>query len=234
MDESGPVAMDYAGERSVGGIPGGRNGVSGAIPESLLPSANGVAGSGAGSGAGGVVKYRRVRVPPHRYTPLRKNWEKIMRPLVDHMRIQVRFNPKTRSVEMKTSEFTMMEGALQKACDFVQAFIMGFEIQDAIALLRLEDLFIESFEIRDVKMLHGDHMSRAIGRIAGQNGKTKYAIENATRTRIVLADQRIHILGSFTNIKIARDAICKLIMGAPPGKVYNQMRGVAARLNEKM
>src|SRR5690349_8878956 len=48
--------------------------------------------------------YRRVRIPPHRYTPLKNNWENIMRPMVEHMKIQVRFNPKTRSVEMKTSE----------------------------------------------------------------------------------------------------------------------------------
>ena len=49
-----------------------------------------------------------------------------------------------------------------------------------------------------------------------QNGKTKFTIENATRTRIVLADSRIHILGSFQNIRIARDAVCALIMGSPP------------------
>ena len=38
-------------------------------------------------------------------------------------------------------------------------------------------------------------MSRCIGRISGEKGKTKFAIENATRTRIVLADTKIHILG---------------------------------------
>jgi hypothetical protein len=37
-----------------------------------------------------------------------------------------------------------------------------------------------------------------------QSGKTKFAIENSTRTRIVLADTRIHILGSFQNIRMAR------------------------------
>uniref|UniRef100_A0A7S3PRC7 K Homology domain-containing protein n=1 Tax=Aplanochytrium stocchinoi TaxID=215587 RepID=A0A7S3PRC7_9STRA len=181
----------------------------------------------------GGDKYRKVRIPPHRYTPLRNNWENIMRPLVEHMKIQVRFNPKTRMVEMKTSENTEYQGALQKSADFVRAFAMGFEVHDAIALLRLDDLYVDTFEIKDVKTLQGDHMSRAIGRIAGQGGKTRFAIENATRTRIVLADQKIHILGSFQNIKIARDAICKLILGAPPGKVYNQMRNVASRMNER-
>lgn len=92
----------------------------------------------------------------------------------------------------------------------------------------------------------------------------------------MLADQHVHILGSFNNIKVwgpssgvgvceamrastccsanpvldrchlklccslmvlswqlARDAICSLILGSPPGKVYNQMRNVAKRLAER-
>ena len=182
---------------------------------------------------GGRVEYRKVRCPPNRLTPLRNQWENIISPVVEYLKLQIRFNPKNRCVEMKTSELTEDPGAIQKGQDFLEAFMMGFEVQDAVALLRLDDLFIDSFMVTDVKMLHGDHLSRAIGRIAGQDGKTKYAIENATRTRIVVADQKVHILGSFANIKLARDAICNLIMGAPPGKVYNQMRNVARRLNER-
>lgn len=133
----------------------------------------------------------------------------------------------------QTSEKTESPAAIQKSADFVRAFCLGFEIRDAIALLRLDDLYIDSFEIKDVKTLNGEHMSRAIGRIAGQQGKTKYTIENATRTRIVLADEHIHILGSYSNIAIAKSAIVKLIMGSQPSKVYNQMRSVAARQKER-
>lgn len=149
------------------------------------------------------------------------------------MKLQIRFNPANRSVELKTSEQTTDLGAIQKGQDFIEAYMMGFEVQDAVALLRLDDLYIESFMVTDVKMLHGDHLSRAIGRIVGQDGKTKFAIENATRTRIVIADQKVHIMGTYANIALARDAVCNLIIGAPPGKVYNQMRNVAKRVNER-
>ncbi|EEC50692.1 predicted protein, partial [Phaeodactylum tricornutum CCAP 1055/1] len=182
---------------------------------------------------GGKSEYRRVRCPPHRYTPLREHWEQILTPLVEYLKLQVRFNTKSRSVEMKTSPHTVDTGALQKGADFVSAFMMGFEVQDAVALLRLDDLFVESFQVTDVKLLRGDHLSRAIGRIAGQDGKTRFAIENATRTRIVVADQRVHLLGSYANLRVARNAICDLILGAPPGKVYNSMRNVAKRMSER-
>ena len=149
------------------------------------------------------------------------------------MKLQIRFNPANRSVELKTSEQTTDLGAIQKGQDFIEAYMMGFEVQDAVALLRLDDVYIESFMVTDVKMLHGDHLSRAIGRIVGQDGKTKFAIENATRTRIVIADQKVHMMGTYANIALARDAVCNLIIGAPPGKVYNQMRNVAKRVNER-
>jgi len=179
------------------------------------------------------IEYRRIRCPPHRYTPLKDNWEQILLPLVQYLKLQVRFNTKTRSVEMRTSPHTIDSGALQKGADFCSAFMLGFEVQDAVALLRLDDLYIESFQVTDVKMLRGDHLSRAVGRIAGQDGKTRFAIENATRTRIVVADTRIHLLGSYANIRVARNAICDLILGAPPGKVYNNMRNVAKRMSER-
>lgn len=39
--------------------------------------------------SGGKVEYRRVRCPPHRYTPLREHWEQILTPLVEYLKLQV-------------------------------------------------------------------------------------------------------------------------------------------------
>jgi len=176
---------------------------------------------------------RRIPMPPHRMTPLKNDWANIFTPLTEILGLQVRMNVQKRSVEVRTSKHTKDIGAIQKGADFVKAYALGFDVNDAIALLRMDDLYLDSFEIKDVKTLHGDHLSRAIGRIAGQDGKTKFTIENASRTRIVLADTKVHILGSFQNIKIARDAIVSLILGSPPGKVYASLRTIGSRLRQR-
>merc|ERR1719183_1624507 len=158
----------------------------------------------------------------------------MIQPLVEHMKLQVRMNTKRRAVELRNSDGTNDLSSLQKGGEYFKAFMLGFDQADAVALLRLDDLFIESFEVKDVKRLNGDHKSRCIGRIAGKDGKTKYAIENATRTRISLCEDKIHILGSFTNIRMARDSICSLILGSAPGKVYTKLRTVSKRLQERI
>lgn len=73
------------------------------------------------------------------------------------MKLQIRMNTKKKCVELKTSQHTLEKTALQRGVDFLKAFMMGtgnsltkgFEIDDAVALLRLDDLYIESFEIKD-------------------------------------------------------------------------------------
>jgi len=180
------------------------------------------------------TEIRKIRVPRHRFSPLKENWMKIFEPIVEHLKLQVRFNLKSRSVEIRSCEETTDIQNLQKAADFVRAFILGFEVDDALALVRLDDLFVDSFEVKDVKqVLKGDHLSRAIGRVAGKGGRAKFTIENVTKTRIVVADQKMHILGSYQNIAIARRAICNLIMGSPINKVYGNLRSVASRAVER-
>lgn len=52
-------------------------------------------------------------------------------------------NLKGKAVELRTSKHTLDDSAIQKGVDFVTAFCLGFEVDDAIALLRLDDLYIE-------------------------------------------------------------------------------------------
>jgi len=97
--------------------------------------------------------YRRVLVPANRMKPLKDNWPTIIKALVEHMKIQVKMNTKLKCVEMRTCETTEDVSAIHKSEEFLKAFMCGFELQDAIAMLRLEDLYLESFEIKDGKQI---------------------------------------------------------------------------------
>ena len=50
---------------------------------------------------------RKVLIPPHRISPLRKAWPRIFPPLVEHLKLQVRMNEKKKAVELRTSKHTV-------------------------------------------------------------------------------------------------------------------------------
>lgn len=152
--------------------------------------------------------------------PLKASWDNIVTLMTDKMQLLLRMNLKTRQVEIKNSGGCKDNLNLNRAAEFFKAFMFGFALNDCISMLRMDDIYLETFEVKDVKMLHGQHLSRAIARIAGEKGKTKNSIENSTHTWMVVADSKIHLMGSYGNIKLARNVISNLILGSPANKVY--------------
>ncbi|TNJ28310.1 Partner of Nob1 [Giardia muris] len=174
---------------------------------------------------------RKVMVPSNRVAVLKRSWKEICTPIVTDLLLDVRYNISGRCVELRTNSKTRMPNAIDRANDFIHAITLGFEVQDAMAFLKMDNLYIDSFDITNVRLvLKDDNLSRAIGRIAGSGGKVKFTIENASKTRIVLADKTVHILGTTTGTRVAKDAICDLILGLSPNKVYQKLKLTAGRL----
>ena len=133
--------MDDDDDEEGGGGKRRRNEAGEAVPLPEFPAVS------AEEASGGKSSFRKIPVPNHRYTPLRQEWMRIYSPIVEHLKLDVRMNPRSRCVELKTSKFTTDVDHLQKAADFVRAFLLGFEVGDAVALLRVEDLFVDTFMV---------------------------------------------------------------------------------------
>merc|ERR1719326_2763828 len=67
--------------------------------------------------------FRRVPVPPQRMTPLKASWMALIQPLIEHLKLQVRMNTRRKCVEIRSSEQTQDVGDLQKAADYMKAFM---------------------------------------------------------------------------------------------------------------
>jgi rRNA processing protein Krr1/Pno1 len=53
--------------------------------------------------------------------------------------------------------------ALQKTVDFLEAFVDSFEANNALALVHLKGIFMEEFDVFDVKLFAGDNGRGFIG-----------------------------------------------------------------------
>lgn len=179
------------------------------------------------------IQTRSIEIPKEKIGLLKNEWFKIYAPIVEVCKLQIRMNLRTGSVDLRTCEETEDMSSLDKAIMFIKSVILGFQIHDAIINMQYNDIYLVSFDICEVKILRGDHLSRAVGRIVGKDGKTKFAIESVSKAKIVIKDSKVHILGSRENVDVAKDSICRLIMGSEPSKIHNRLRSISAKLKEK-
>lgn len=47
------------------------------------------------------TNFRHVKIPPNRLGPLKNHWLEIYKPIVEHLKLQIRFNTKTANVEIR-------------------------------------------------------------------------------------------------------------------------------------
>lgn len=179
------------------------------------------------------IQTSSVLIPNHKIRKIKEEWLKIYTPIVQLGKLQIRFNHKSNHIELRTCETTTDVGFLERSVTYIQAIIDGFKPEDAIAIMKFRDVFTESFHIQDVRILRGSHLSRAIGRIIGRDGRIKESIENFSRCKFILCNEKISLLGCEDNIKIAKDAIGRLIQGSEPTSIFNKLRVISSKLKDK-
>ncbi|OAG28790.1 RNA-binding protein PNO1 [Nematocida displodere] len=177
---------------------------------------------------------RSVPVPGRKLKLVKASWMKIYTPVVAQCKLQIRMNLSASSIDIRTCEETLSTVAIQRAEEFLRAIVCGFSVEDAISVLRIDSIYVDAFDVEDVRRLRHGHVGRAIGRIAGKKGKVKANLENISQTRIVVEDKHIRILGTAESIALARTAISKLIMGSQPAKVCTDLRTISKKVQERL
>lgn len=179
------------------------------------------------------VQEQSVTVPVYKLRLIKQEWLAIYTAIVEYGKLQIRFNRRARAVEMRTCATTADPAYLERSVSFVQAVIDGFRVEDAVAIMKYRDVFVESFELGEIRRLRSAHMSRAVGRVIGRAGRTKESIEQFSRCKFVLNDQRVVVLGCAENIKIAKDGIGRLVQGAEPSSIFNRLRMISTKLKDR-
>jgi len=120
---------------------------------------------------------------------------------------------------------------VMRARQAIEAISLGFSPEEAM-LLSNESYVYDVIDLSDIARKKSD-LPRIKSRLIGEDGRAKTTIEQATRTKIVVSDKVVGILGEYDNVMVARKALSMLIDGRKHGTVYNYLRREARALRRK-
>ncbi|MCH8519669.1 MAG: KH domain-containing protein [Nanoarchaeota archaeon] len=103
----------------------------------------------------------------------------------------------------------------------LQAINYGFSPENA---LLLEDEFIVLDVIDVKKSVRDSHRLKVVmGRVIGQEGKTRKLIEEITMCKVTIKDNFVAVIGKFENVQLVHEALSMLIKGASHKSFYGYL-----------
>lgn len=122
--------------------------------------------------------------------------------------------------------------ALYDAKIVVQAIGRGFSPNVAFQLFNENN----SFELIDITNYSGKSkkkLDRLRGRVIGENGRARRAVEELTETAISVYGKTVGIIGDLEMTALARDAVDMLLSGAPHSAVYRMLENKRREINRR-
>ncbi len=107
---------------------------------------------------------------------------------------------------------------VMKAAEVIKAIGFGFNPYDAFELFR-DDLMLAIYDVENA-LPNSSQLERQMGRIIGEGGKTKRFFEKTLGVNIMVSKKQVGAIGEPERLEILREALEKLIHGAPHSGVY--------------
>lgn len=122
--------------------------------------------------------------------------------------------------------------AILTARDVVLAIGRGFSPERAYRLLNSDQML----DIIDIKQFVGESKNaqfRIKGRVIGEEGKTRRMIEEMTGAYISVHGHTVAVIGSYDQVRVAREAVEMLLRGAQHSTVYRYLERERRELMRK-
>jgi len=109
-------------------------------------------------------------------------------------------------------------GAL-RASEVLKAIARGFSPERAFRLFD-DDQFVDIVDIRDYAGDSEKALKRLKGRVIGEGGRSREAIERETGTCISVYGKTVAVIGTAEQLQVVREALDMLLKGAEHTTVY--------------
>ena len=184
--------------------------------------------------AGKVEKWVKLyaQIPVENYQRIASELEKLKELIKKDYGVSITLDDENSIAIIKPVSESASPADLMKVKDLIAALSIGFTGEEAMELLRSENILI-TIDIKSRLGNSKNHVRRILGRIIGEGGRAKRTLEEITGTRIHIGNHAIGIIGDYDRSIIAQYGIDMLIEGKMHGTVYRKLEEMMREIKRR-
>lgn len=162
-----------------------------------------------------------VNIDPSRIGVLIGTRGEIKKKIEETFKVKLKIDNRRGEVTVYADE-TVPPLELMKLRNIIQAIGYGFNPEKALLLLD-ENYMLDVIDLKEKAKSKSD-LKRIKARIIGENGRARKSLEELTEAYISVHDRYVAIIGTYEQVKLAREAIEMLIEGRMHATVYKYIK----------